>query len=464
MIHGLVYLITLGSILVSAGQSLDSLKKVESSAISFKATADFWNNPEFVKTFMGNYGFRSEVEPKFNNLEEQKFYTEILDLLRDKPEEAMQGLKKQIKPDSSPILSFTLAKLQQQQGDTESARQNLEVALAKAPDFLRAHRELGILLAQSGEFETAASHLTRAIELDGADGPGYGILGYCYLNLDRSISAEAAYRNAMLLAPGSKDWKLGLIKSLYLQSKFGEASLILNELIQIEPENEAFWNLRAEMQIQEEKLLDAVVSLETLRRLGKATSKDLARLGDLHLMQGRPGLALEAYELAMVGPDPMDPMKLVRAGEVLISQGYPDKASKLLEKLEAGLQESTDDTTLVAILKLKSKIALSQENGELAIAALEQVMEKDPMDGEALILAGDYYQTQEEWEKAMFRYETASRIEGFEADGLVKRSQVLVKQGKYTNAISLLEQAQKIRPKDYVARYLESVEKAAGRR
>ena len=64
----------------------------------------------------------------------------------------------------------------------------------------------------------------------------------------------------------------------------------------------------------------------------------------------------------------------------------------------------------------------------------------------------------------MFRYETASRIEGFEADGLVKRSQVLVKQGKYTNAISLLEQAQKIRPKDYVARYLESVEKAAGRR
>ncbi len=436
----------------------------QNNPVAFQATADFWNSPEFVKTFMGNYGFRSEVEPKFNNLEEQKYYTEILELLRENPEGAIESLKKQIKPESSSILSFTLAKLQQQEGEVEAAKQNLEVALAKSPDFLRAHRELGFLLAQNSEFEAAAEHLVRTIELDGADGPGFGILGYCYLNLDRPISAEGAYRNAMLLAPSTKDWKLGLIKSLYVQSKFNEGSLILDELIQADPENEAYWSLKAEMQVLQEKLLDAVVSLETMRRLGKAGSQDLGRLADLHLIQNRPDLAVEIYEAAMKGEEPLETSKLVRAGEALTSQGYPLKAAKLIEGLESNLGESMDDEMLVSVLKLKSKIALSQDNGDTAIQFLEQALEKDPLDGEALILVGDYYQTQEEWEKAVFRYETASRIDGYEADALVKQAQVLVKQGKYTNAISLLEQAQKIRPKDFVARYLESVEKAAGRR
>lgn len=451
-----------------SGTQTDLLAQTEpatgSNPVAFESTQSFWNSPEFVKSFMGNYGFRSEVEPKFNNLEEQKFYTEVLDLIQENPEDAIQKLQKQIKPESSSILSFTLGKLQQQQGDLEAARQNLEVALAKAPDFLRAHRELGFMLAQNGDFAPAAEHLVRMIELDGADGPGYGVLGYCYLNMDRPVSAEAAYRNATLLSPASKDWKLGLIKSLYSQSKFNEATLLLSELIQDDPESEALWSLKAEMEGLQDKLLEAAVSLETLRRLGKATAQDLGRLADLHLIQNRPDMAVEAYELALQTEEPLAPSKIVRAGEALISQGYPTKASELVGQLETSLGAFMDDEILLPVLKLKSKIALYQEQGEQAIQYLEQALEKDPLDGEALILVGDYYQTQEDWEKAIFRYETASRIEGFEADALVKQAQVLVKQGKYTNAISMLEQAQKIRPKDFVARYLESVERAAGRR
>ena len=31
---------------------------------SYELTQDFWNNPNFVRSFMGDYGFRSEVEPE----------------------------------------------------------------------------------------------------------------------------------------------------------------------------------------------------------------------------------------------------------------------------------------------------------------------------------------------------------------------------------------------------------------
>ena len=31
-------------------------------------TQDFWNDPAFVKGFMGDYGFRSEVEPRIRQV------------------------------------------------------------------------------------------------------------------------------------------------------------------------------------------------------------------------------------------------------------------------------------------------------------------------------------------------------------------------------------------------------------
>ena len=44
---------------------------LKSTAIppSYKLTEDFWNNPTFVRSFMGDYGFRSEVEPRISKSE-----------------------------------------------------------------------------------------------------------------------------------------------------------------------------------------------------------------------------------------------------------------------------------------------------------------------------------------------------------------------------------------------------------
>ena len=33
-------------------------------------TQDFWNDPAFVRGFMGDYGFRSEVEPRVDKAEQ----------------------------------------------------------------------------------------------------------------------------------------------------------------------------------------------------------------------------------------------------------------------------------------------------------------------------------------------------------------------------------------------------------
>lgn len=96
-----------------------------------------------------------------------------------------------------------------------------------------------------------------------------------------------------------------------------------------------------------------------------------------------------------------------------------------------------------------------------AIKTLEEIVAKNPLDGDALMMIGDYHLTNDENEKAFNRYQLASRIEGFQADAQVKMGQVRVQQRKYNEAIELIRKAQELRPRDNVKRFLESIERVA---
>ena len=120
-----------------------------------------------------------------------------------------------------------------------------------------------------------------------------------------------------------------------------------------------------------------------------------------------------------------------------------------------------DAANELKLLKLESKVAMATGEGENAIATLEEIIRKDPLDGEALLLAGDYLARHGQPEKAEFRYDSAANIAGYEADAYVKHAQLLVQSRKYAEAVELLRKAQKVRPRDNVQRYLEKVEQLA---
>jgi len=110
---------------------------------------------------------------------------------------------------------------------------------------------------------------------------------------------------------------------------------------------------------------------------------------------------------------------------------------------------------------MESKVAIANGDGEQALKVLEQIIEKNPLDGEALLMAGDFYAQSGERERAVFKYEMAARVSGFEADAWLKHAQILVRSLQYSKAIDLLDKAQKIQPRDNVQRYLESVQRVA---
>ncbi|MDW7979502.1 MAG: tetratricopeptide repeat protein, partial [Verrucomicrobiales bacterium] len=425
--------------------------------------ASLWNDPEFQRRLIGSYGFDSDVEPRLT-AEEQQFYREkILPLLRDDPRKAIPELESRVKPEASALFDFLLGNIHFQHGDTTNAVKWFERAVAKFPSFRRAWKNLGLALARDGKFDAAVGPLTRSIALGDADPRAFGLLGFAHLNAGRFVSAEAAYRQALLLEPDNLDFQLGLVKSLVAQADYDSALALLDELLRKHPERDALWSVQANVYLQKNELVKAAVNFEVLRRLDKATADNLFTLGDIYLSLEARELALDAYRAALEKDAWQRPAKALRAAELLTARGAYAEAKSFCERIRAVAAGKLAPDDELKLLKQEAKVALATGSGEDAIKVLEQIIARNPLDGEALLLAGDYYARAGEPEKAEFRYDAAAKLPGFEADAYVKHAQLLVKSGKYALAAEKLRKAQKLKPRDTVQRYLEKVEQLAGR-
>jgi tetratricopeptide (TPR) repeat protein len=446
--------------LASAGSTL-AARAPKTPEPDDRPLAAIWNDPDFARQF---FGYEASVEPKLS-LEEQALYRSLDErrLFTENPGQAAAELTAKITPSSSALLDYSVASLRLSEGDTTNAVRHYEAAVIRYPRFMRAHRSLGMILAREGRYAEATPHLTKAIELGGAEAVTYGLLGFSHLNLGNHISAEAAYKNAVLHDPANLDWKLGLIKSYIEVGQYQPASELLDELIQGHPDKANLWVLQANVLLQQEQPLRAAVNLEALRRLGKASPQDLALLGDLYLAQDSPALALPAYLESMESDEGGRGARALKTAGILTSRGLFPEAQALFAKIHETYGETLTAEDLTTLQRLEARVALGTGDGERAIAMLEEIIARNPMDGEALLLAGDYYARNDQREKADFRYQTAANVEAFRAEAWVKQAELQVQARAYAQAVELLRKAQKLKPRDHIQRYLEKVELAAAR-
>lgn len=440
---------------------LGLLARAQAAGLDEETRVHFWSNPEFVKRFMGGYGVHSEIEPPFKTTEEREAFNELVDVMRDNPGEAIRRLQKMIVPSSNARLPFALGSLYFQEGDAAKAIPQFELALSQFPDFRRAHQQLGFALAQEERYEEAVKSLTHALNLGAKNAAVYGMLGLSYLNLGKYLSAETAYLNALLFAPEIQDWKLGLIKSHIARENYSQAVALLDEVLAENPESASLWSLQANVFLQMEDIRRATVNFEMLRKMGKATLANLMLLGDIYMLDGALELALPVYLDAIEKDGAGDVRRSLRAAEILVGQGAWAEAEQLFRKIKEHHQDAMSAEEEAKLLKLESQAAVANGEGEKALAILERIISKNPLDGEALLLAGEFYAQEGEEEKAVFRYEAAAKISGFEADAWLKHAQLLVKRQKYNPALELLRKAQKANPRDYVQKYLDAVERVA---
>lgn len=428
--------------------------------VDTRFAADLWKDPGFVNAFMGSYAPATDIEPRVN-VEEQKLLKEVFDQIPSNPAAALAKIKAALKDDSSAALDFTLGGIHVQLGDYPSAADAYRRAIKKYPNFRRAHKNLGIIFVQLNNYAEALTHFTRTLELGGEDSNTYGLSGFCYLNQEKYLSAETAYRKALLFAPDNLDWKLGLARCLVNQQRSREAVALLEELIQKDPEKADYWLLQANAFLELGEYNRAANNYEILRRMNKATGPSLMALGDIYLSNDMKDLALDAYLAALDRQPDQDIKRPLAALDVLTSRQAWPQATALLKRIQELYRAKLTDADKLKLLRQEARLKLATGEIREGLRALEDIITRDPLDGDAILLLAGHYAQAQDYERATLYFERAQNLRDFEAQACIQHAQMLVAQAKYDKAAKLLQRAQSLRPRDNVARYLEQVERLA---
>lgn len=427
-------------------------------------TADelaIWNDPDFRERFTDSYIAETDIEPRVTTVERGEMES-ILDLIADdEMEKAARRLERSRGDAASAVFDFTLANIYFQQEKLEEAAPIYETAVEKYPKFRRAHRNLGLIYVRSGDYEKAVASLTRVIELGGSDALTYGLLGFAYGNIENHLAAESAYRQAVLLDPGTMDWKMGLARSLFRQERYAESVALCGGLIRENPENADLWMLQANAFVGMGKPLKAAENYELVDQLGASSVDSLNMLGDIYVNEGLFHMAADSYIRAMEKNPDRNAQRAIRASKVLVTRGALDETRRLIKRIEELHGAHLGQVDRKDLLKLRARIAVAEGKGDEEVKVLEEIVELDPLDGEALILLGQHAARANDPEKAVFYYERAQNIEKSEADACVRHAQLLVTQGEYRDALPLLRRAQEINPRDDIQQYLEQVERVS---
>lgn len=393
--------------------------------------------------------------------EESAFVTRVLAVAETNAVAAATLMTTERPPEAdSPALDFALGNLYFQEEDYAAAETAYRAALEKMPRFRAALMNLGrILLLQDRPEETIEVY--QQLVSDGqADADILLLLGHALLMEDAPVGAESAYRQALLLRPRDTEIRMGLAKTLLRQERYREGLALIDELLQREPLNRELWSLRTNALLSDQKLEEAVRVIEQARRLNRASPEMLATLGDLWIQADRPEDALQAYEEAFA----MDPPSLERMfraieGFLLIEDAV--RADGMIQRAAELVTADPEPQDELRLLRLQAEVALRQDRTQAAHALLEQVLKRNPLDAQALLTLSDLQNRQGQVEHALLSAERASRISGFEADGLLRRARIEVDRGNYARAVPLLEAAQAFAPSEPVARYLQQVRRLA---
>jgi tetratricopeptide (TPR) repeat protein len=133
--------------------------------------------------------------------------------------------------DARCLLAVLLSKL----GRPGEAVEALETVLGLVPDHPDAHKELGNLLYEAGDYKRALPHLEVAARTDPAVYETNARLAMCYEQAGRLPAAQTVYKRLHALAPNSAEVCVNLGRVLAAAGSNGEALDCFTQAIQLDP-------------------------------------------------------------------------------------------------------------------------------------------------------------------------------------------------------------------------------------
>ena len=419
------------------------------------------NDPIWDREFARSYLSHTELEPLYSEREFAAVQRATEFVRQEKFGRARELLERYVGENASALVYMYYGNVLRQQGEIDEAIAAYEAAVTKRENFLRAWVQLASCYNEQSRHRDAITAASRVLELGAGTETVYALIGLNSLRLRQPVSAESAFRMAAMRNPLNDQYKAGIAESFMQQGRFQEAVTLFDQLIEADPDDPRLWRAQAIAYASLGKSLEAAESFEVLDALGGATVQSLGNLGAIYANEGLYGLAVSTYRRAMARDPKGDLTPMLNAARFMTASQAYDEAKELIgaiEEIRSGSIAVEDRKKLKQVL---ARVAVAEGDADAEAKILEDLLQIDPMDGDALILLGDYERRNGDAEKAAFNYERAAAIEGFEARAKLSHAQMLVRKREFVKARQLLKDVVRLDPRDAVTSYLRDVERAA---
>lgn len=392
------------------------------------------------------------TEPTINQ-SEAKTINKAVKALETSRQQAIEILLSSLSENSSAAINFALANIYFEDSQYAKARHQYEQALKKQPSFDRARANLVHTLLALNELEQATNHVRDMLTTPTPAPSVYTLAGYAYLAANQTVSAESAYRQALLLDSADINAKTGLARCLMLQERYNEAEHIIKQALEQVPDNKNLWSVYANCAIARQKPQRAIAILETSKRLNAVNPQALLTLGDLYLNANQPQKAVENYQLAFKQSKPTT-SRLLKCAQGFLMSGNTLQAEMFLDKISP-----TNADEQISAKLLRAQLYEHQNKLPLAAKEFKDVLKTDPLNKTALKQIARIYTQTKQYAKAELFYDRALAIAPLSCEILIGKAQLEMEQNHPQAATKLLKKAQSINPQQSAQQYLNEIEK-----
>lgn len=223
-------------------------------------------------------------------------------------------------------------------GRIEEACERYREAVRAAPDYAKAHLNLGIGLEAAGAPEEAIRSYEAALAIDSVDAFAAYNLGKLLYTRGEPAQAEALLRRALESRPAFPEAQVVLSRVLEAQGNLGAAAAALEIAMRLRPEDFGALYLYAGVLVKQDRLDEAQSALKRALAIDPQSPEANYALAALLIARGKPAVA-EPLLRAVVKRDTGSVDARVRLFEIHESRG--DLPAAAIE-LEAVLERRPD--------------------------------------------------------------------------------------------------------------------------
>ena len=304
------------------------------------------------------------------------------------------------------------------------------------PNHVRAHESLAMLYLRTERYADARVHLARLAELGRNTAHVHSATGYLEQKTRRYSAAANAFQKALVLEPDNRTALRGLLHALSETREYAKAKVLVEQLLQDEPNDPALWLHRAQITLAAGERALAVASLETARRLGDDSAANRLTCVALHMESGNVARAVDLLQGSSARGREFSLVDEALAW--LANENEWDDFRGLLASVDRAALSSVEQSRL---LTRRASLSMRDGNRRAASTALQEALALDPSNADALMALGQIYRAERDFGRADLVFQRASAYGAVRENALVARANVAIDQENLDGALAHLRNA-----------------------